>query len=286
MKRALMLLVTTFVAVALVLTSCTIKVDFGGQESAAEGKKLTVVTDAQFPPFEKLGTDGKIIGFDAELLEAVAKAAGVDVELKHVGWDQMFKEVDAGKADAAIAAISITQDRLAKYEFTDSYFVSKQLILVPVGSNVKTLEDLRGKDIGVLAGSTGATTVKKEFGEKYSKLEEYDDIPSAVKDLAAERLDAVVADSGVVKYFVQTLEETSVNKEENISSSQGQTRIVVKIGRMKIKAVEDPFFPPESYGIMVKKGKTEILQELNKGLKKVKEDGTYDRIYQKYFGKD
>ncbi|RAL24549.1 transporter substrate-binding domain-containing protein [Thermoflavimicrobium daqui] len=286
MKKLLGLVMVAVVASAMILTSCNIKVDFGGKESSANGKRLVVATDAQFPPFESLGADGIITGFDAEILDASAKAAGIEVDLKHVGWDPMFKEIDQGKADAAIAAISITSERQSKYDFTNPYFVSKQLLLVPVESNAKTLGDLKGFKIGALVNSTGAATVKEEFGENYSRLKEFDDTPTAVKELAAGRLDAVVADSGVVKYYVKTLEKAEVKKEEKISSEKGEHTFVVKIGSTKIKAVEDPFFSPESYGIMVKKGNKEVIKKFNEGLQKIRANGTYDQIYKKYFGEE
>ncbi|WP_168188743.1 transporter substrate-binding domain-containing protein [Thermoflavimicrobium daqui] len=286
MKKLLGLVIIFVVSTVLVLTSCNIKVDFGGEESSANEKRLLVATDAQFPPFESLGGDGMITGFDADILNAIAKEAGIEADLKHVGWEPMFKEVEQDKADAAIAAISITPERQSKYDFTNPYFISKQLLLLPVESNASSMEDLKGQKIGTLVNSTGSKTVKKEFGENYSKLKEFDDIPTAVKELAAGRLSAVVADSGVVKYYVKTLEKSEIKKEEKISSSNGEQTFIVKVGSTKIKALEDPFFTPESYGIVVKKGNAELLKKLNDGLQKIRANGTYDKIYKKYFGEE
>ncbi len=254
MKKWSRYLIAVFAMMSLLFTGCASK-----QEDS--GNLLKVGTDAQFPPFEKQEGDGKITGFDADLLEAVAKAGGFKADLQHTGWDPMFEGIDRGKLDAGIGGITITEERKKKYDFTEPYFEATQVILVPNNSQVKTLKELKGKKIGVQSATTGEKVVQDAFGKTYSGLKGYDDLPSAVEDLKLGRLDAVVADNAVVMEYVK------------------------KLGDSKFKIVEDPSIPKEQYGLIVKKGNKEALDKLNAGLKKVREDGTYDKIYEKYFGK-
>lgn len=254
MKKWSWIFIAVFAIMSLIFTGCASK-------QAGFGQTLKVGTDAQFPPFEKQEGDGKITGFDADLLEAIAKAGGFKADLQHTGWDPMFEGIDRGKLDAGIGGITITEERKKKYDFTEPYFEATQVILVPNNSTVKTLKELNGKKIGVQSATTGEKVVQDAFGKTYSGLKGYDDLPSAVEDLKLGRLDAVVADNAVVMEYVK------------------------KLGDSKFKIVEDSSIPKEQYGLIVKKGNKEVLDKLNAGLKKVREDGTYDKIYEKYFGK-
>jgi polar amino acid transport system substrate-binding protein len=239
------------------LTGCAT----ASKQGAKQGEKVLVFgTDAEYPPFEKLEGTGKITGFDADILDAIAKAAGFKYKLVHTGWDPLFDGIDRGKVDAGISAITITDERKKKYDFSDPYFDAKQLILVPTNSSVKSLTDLKGKKIGVQSATTGQAVVQKAFGKTYPGLKGYDDTPAAIDDLKLGRLDAVVADNAVVITYQK------------------------KLGVSNFKIIDDPTIQPEHYGIMVKKGNKEVLDKINAGLKKIKADGTYDKIYGKYFG--
>ncbi|WP_240627345.1 basic amino acid ABC transporter substrate-binding protein [Thermoflavimicrobium daqui] len=260
MKRGLLLLVTVFMTISLVLVGCGSKAN-NNETSSSSSKKIRVGTEAQFPPFEKMESDGKITGFDADIIAAVAKAAGMESDLKHMGWDAMFDGISRGKLDVAIAAITMTDERKQKFDFSEPYFDAKQWILLPKGSNVKTLKELNGKKIGVMAGTTGEEVVKNAFGKTYANLKGYDDVPGAVDDLQLKRLDAVVVDKAVAIDYLK------------------------KLGQDKFETVEDPSIKIEKYGILVKKGNKELLNKINEGLKKIRQDGTYDKIYEKYFGK-
>ncbi|SEM78492.1 basic amino acid ABC transporter substrate-binding protein [Lihuaxuella thermophila] len=254
MKKWTGMLFALCAIISLILSGCASK-------QAGTGDALKVGTDAQFPPFEKQEGDGRITGFDADLLQAIAKAGGFKADLQHTGWDPMFEGIDRGKLDAGIGGITITEERKKKYDFTEPYFEATQVILVPNSSSVKTLKELNGKKIGVQSATTGEKVVQDAFGKTYAGLKGYDDLPSAVEDLKLGRLDAVVADNAVVMEYVK------------------------KLGNSQFKIVEDPSIPKEQYGLIVKKGNKKVLDQLNAGLKKIREDGTYDKIYEKYFGK-
>jgi len=229
--------------------------------SGGSGEKVYVVgTDAAYPPFQVLEADGKITGHDIDVMNAVAEAGGFKIEWRNTGWDPLFDGLDKGTVDIGISSITITDKRKEKYDFSDSYFVANQLILVPEDSPVTKLADLEGKNIGVQAATTGEEVVKKAFGNTYSGLKGYDDMPSSVDDFFNGRVDAVVGDNGVIAFYAK------------------------KNPGKKFKLVDDQSFEKEYYGIMVKKGNTEILNKINDGLKKIKENGKLQEIYNQYFG--
>jgi glutamine transport system substrate-binding protein len=237
--------------------------DQGKQNAAApagDQKVIQVGTDAEYPPFEKQ-EGGKIVGFDVDVLNAVAQAEGMKVNIQHTGWDPLFDGIDKGKVDMGISAITINDDRKKTYDFSDPYFEAKQLILVPKTSTVTKLTDLKGKKIGVQSATTGETVVQQAFGKTYQGIKGYDDTPAAIDDLTNGRVDAVVADNGVVLEYVK------------------------KLGGDKFKIVDDPSFKPEYYGMMVKKGNSALVAKINDGLKKIKADGKLDALHKQYFGK-
>lgn len=234
----------------------------GGTSGAASGagdKVYVVGTDAAYPPFEKMEAD-KITGFDIDVIKAVADAAGFKVEVKHTGWDPLFDGIDKGNVDLGISAITITDERKAKYDFSEPYFEATQLIMLPEDSTVTKVSELKGKKIGVQSATTGEQVVKKVLGNTYEGLKGYEDTPSAVDDFFTGRVEAVVADNAVLQDYSKTLKDK------------------------KFKLVKDESFEVENYGIMVKKGNTELLEKINQGLKTIKENGKLQEIHKQYFG--
>ncbi|WP_126428718.1 basic amino acid ABC transporter substrate-binding protein [Brevibacillus marinus] len=276
-KRSWLLALVALLSFALLAAGCgSSQSTAGNQQQAAGGeqsgagesgaqsggnaaeKTYIVGTDAIYPPFEKMEAD-KISGFDIDVINAVAEAAGLKIEVRHTGWDPLFDGIEKGTVDVAISAITITDERKQKYDFTEPYFEANQLIMVAEDSPVSKLADLQGMTIGVQGGTTGAIAVKKAFGDTYQGLREYDDTPSAVDDFFNGRVQAVVADNGVLSLYTKTAADK------------------------KFKLVKDDSFEKEYYGIMVKKGNTELLEKLNQGLKTIQENGTLDNIYKQYF---
>ncbi|MBO8164309.1 MAG: basic amino acid ABC transporter substrate-binding protein [Brevibacillus sp.] len=278
LKRSWFVMLAALLSFALLAAGCgSSQTDTGSQQQNASGseqantggtdsqsgegaaeKTYVVGTDAIYPPFEKMEAD-KITGFDIDVIHAVAEAAGMKIEIKHTGWDPLFNGIDNGTVDLGISAITITDDRKKKYDFTEPYFEANQLIMVAEDSPVTKLDDLKGMTIGVQGGTTGAIAVKKAFGDTYEGLREYEDTPSAVDDFFNGRVQAVVADNGVLSLYTK------------------------KTTGKKFKLVKDDSFEKEYYGIMVKKGNTELLEKLNAGLKTIKDNGTLDNIYKQYF---
>lgn len=252
MKLGLLSLVIIFASLGL--AGCG-----GSEDTTGADKVYKIGTDAAYPPFEKQ-EGGQIVGFDIDIINAVAEAAGIKVEVVHTGWDPLLQGVENGTVDAGISAITINDDRKKTYDFTEPYFEASQLIMVPSDSNITSLKDLEGKKIGVQTATTGDIAVQEAFGKTYAGLKGYDDTPTAVDDLLVGRLDAVVADNVVLQEYLKVLDNDD------------------------FKVVKDPGFEAEYYGIMVKKGNAELLDKLNEGLKIIKENGKYDEIYNNYFG--
>lgn len=260
LKIKKMILSALCVMTILPLAAC------GGSEQAASGESeqaeqkqvWTIGTNAEYPPFE-YQEGGEIVGFDIDIIKAIGEAQGVEVKVEHMGWDPMFDAIDKGKADVAVGAITIRDDRKELYDFSDPYFEAKQLILVKEGSDITSLDSLEGKKIGVQSATTGEKVLQEKFGVTYEGIKGYEDTPSAVDDLLNGRLDAVVADNAVVMEFIK------------------------KLGGEGLKMVDDPAFAAEYYGIMVKKGNAEVLAQINEGFTKIKESGKYDEIFAKYF---
>jgi polar amino acid transport system substrate-binding protein len=250
------------VGVGLLVSAC----GSGGQQasggSAASGgdsKVYVVGTDAAYPPFEKMEAD-KITGFDIDVIQAVADAGGFKIEVKNTGWDPLFDGIDKGNVDLGISAVTITDERKQKYDFSEPYFDANQLILLPEDTTVTKLADLKGKKIGVQSATTGEQVVKKAFGDTYEGIKGFDDTPSAVDDFFVGRVDAVVADNAVLQDYAK------------------------KVKDKKFKLIKDDSFEVEHYGIMVKKGNADLLNKINQGLKTIKENGKLKEINEKYFG--
>jgi len=226
---------------------------------AVTEKTYVVVTNAEFPPFESTLPSGEIVGYDIDLMNAIAKASNIKIKIQHQGWDAMLKAVENGNADIGASGITIRDDRKQKYDFTSQYFEATQLILVPKDSKVTSAKDLTGKNIGFQGGTTGETAAQNIYGKDYKGLKAYPDLPTAVNDLFTGRIAAVIGDNAVVAEFVKK------NPNKNL------------------QLIKDNAFEKEYYGFIVKKGNKELLDKLENGLKKIKEDGTYQTIYNKYF---
>lgn len=171
--------------------------------------EIIMVTNAQFPPFEYLGDDGAVAGVDRDIAQAIADKIGVKLTVKDTQFDSILGELTAGKSDIALAGLTVTPDRAEEVDFSDSYFTSIQYFIVPEGSDIKTVEDLAGKRVGVQRGTTGdilmdeanngayEDDVKVKDGVLEDSNAEIVPMQSAIEatqDLINGRLDAVVID--------------------------------------------------------------------------------------------
>lgn len=228
--------------------------------AAAPAKVYVVGTDAAYAPFESQNERGEIVGFDIEVVSAIAAKAGIEVRFVNTPWEGIFNSLAQGDRDLLVSAITITEERRQSMDFTAPYFDAVQLIAVRQNSPVTKFEDLKTLKVGVQTGTTGDEVVTQLLGKDNTNVRRFESTPLALKELESGGVDAVVADNGVVNHYVA-----------NNSTAA-------------FKTVSDTSFEPEQYGIAVRKGNTELLDKLNQGLAAIRADGTYDAIYTKYFG--
>ncbi len=250
MKRNTLILVSGLILVALVLGACA--------PAASTGEKtvVRVATDATFPPFELVDEATKeLTGFDVELMNALAEKAGFTVEWTNVGFDSMLAGISECQYDAAIAAITITEDRKATMDFSDPYINAGQIVTVrKETTDIKGKDDLPGKKVGAQIGTTGAIEAGNIAGVEVKTYDAYD---QAFLDLANGQIDAVIAD------YPTTLAFLATNPDK-----------LMVVGEV---------FTDENYGIAVCKDKTaELMGKINDALKALKTDGTIGKLEQKW----
>ena len=228
--------------------------------AAAPAKVYVVGTDAAYAPFESQNEKGEIVGFDIEVVQAVAKKAGIEVKFVNTPWEGIFNALGQGDRDMIVSAVTITAERKGTMDFSDPYFDAQQLIAIKQTSKVTKFADLKKLKVGVQTGTTGDEAVTKLLGKTSTAIKRFESTPLALKELEAGGVDAVVADNGVVINYV--------------ANNPGG----------KFKSIADNDFVPEQYGIALKKGNAELQAKLNKGLAEIRADGSYDAIFAKYFG--
>ena len=222
-----------------------------------QARTVTIATDATWPPMEMVDKDKNIVGFDMDFMNAVAKEGGFKVIYKNTAWDGIFGGLEAKHYDAIISSVTITDERKKLYDFSDPYINVGQILVVPKTlKNVKTLADLKGKQVGAQIGTTGAFDFKKVAGVE---LKNYDEIGLAFEDMAAGRISGVVADEPTAANFALQREEYKV----------------------KFQIVGEPF-TEESYGVVVRKGDKGLLDLINKGIKAVKAKGIDQQLKKKW----
>jgi polar amino acid transport system substrate-binding protein len=241
-----------FALALLIITALALPI--GAQAKA----KITFGSDCTFPPMEMVDANKNIIGFDIDMINAVANAAGFEAVIKNVAWDGIFAGLSNGEYDAILSSVTITDERKGTMDFSAPYVNAGQVIVVPKATaNVTKPEDLKGKIVGVQISTTGDIAVGKIAGVKQKKT--YDEIGLAIEDLSIGRLDAVVIDSPVAANYV--LQNDKYKALLKISSKP---------------------FTDEFYGVAVKKGNAKILDLVNKGLAAIQKDGTLDKLKAKW----
>jgi polar amino acid transport system substrate-binding protein len=235
------------VLASLALSACAPKVS----------KKIVFGSDATFPPMEFVDAQKNVVGFDVDMITAVAKAGGFEASVKNTAWDGIFAGLTAGDYDAVLSSVTITEERKGTMDFSTPYVNAGQVIIVPkTTTKISKPEDLTGLKVGVQIGTTGDIAVAKIA--KVTK-KTYDEIGLAVEDLSIGRLDAVVVDSPIAANYVLQNDKY----------------------KAKLQIVGAPF-TDEFYGVAVKKGNKAILDLVNKGLAAIQKDGTLDKLKAKW----
>jgi ABC-type amino acid transport substrate-binding protein len=225
----------------------------GEEESSGGGETLKVGSDIPYPPFEQ-GKKGSYTGFDVELMEAIGKEIEREPEFIDSSFETIFRDLAQEKFEAVMSAATITEERGKVVDFSLPYYLSEQAILVKEGSEITGLSDLKGKVVGAQQGTTGLELGKEkaEAGE----LRPFPEGPDADNALKAGTVEAVIIDAPVAKQQAEEL---------------GGIEIVEKVPT------------EETYGIAIAKGNTELLEGVNEGLKMAIEDGSYAKVYEKWF---
>ena len=222
-----------------------------------QARDLVVGSSATYRPFAYESPTKDIVGYDVDMIKAIAQKAGLQIKIVNTPWTGIFASLNNGDLDLVISGVTINDKRKQSYDFTAPYFEARQLIAVPKDSQVKSLKDLAGKKIGVVNGSTGDDIASREFGKTNPDIRRFESTPVVISELLANGLDAAIGDNGVIAFRVQEHKE--------------------------LKTVSDPSFSKEFFGIVVKQGNKALLDKLNAGLAAVKADGSYARIYKKWF---
>lgn len=244
MKQKAILILSVVVLFSMLLGAC-----------AQKTTSVKVATDATFPPFEMMDDTGsKPIGFDIEMMEAVAEKAGFEVEWVNIGFDAVISGVAQCQYDAAAAAITITDERKQNALFSDAYINAGQIITVRKGeSSIQSTDDLVGKKLGAQLGTTGEIEASNI---KDAEVKPYDSYDLAFLDLMNGQIDAVIADYPTALGFI----------------GQNSDKLMT-VGEV---------FTNESYGIMVCKNNTELVDKINKALAELKTDGTIAKLEAKW----
>ncbi len=228
--------------------------------SVCLAKKRTIVfaVDATWPPMEFINDQKQIVGYSIDYMTAAGKEAGFIPVFKNVAWDGIFAGLAGNNYDAICSSVSITEERKKTMDFSIPYYKVRQALVVPVNSNAKTLEDLKGKKVGAQIGTTGYFAIKKVKGVI---AKSYDEIGLAMQDLINGNLDGVVCDDPVAANYSR--QKKGFKDKLKIAS-------IIDTGEV------------EYYGIAVKKGNKEVLDLINKGIRAVKEKGIEKKLIEKW----
>ena len=228
-----------------------------GELTTVMAGKLTMATNATFPPYEMTTDSGDIEGIDVDTAKAIAEKLGLELQVDDMEFDAALLSVQQGKADIAMAGITVTDERKAVMAFSDSYATGIQSIIVPEGSDIASPDDLAGKKIGTQRGTTGYIYCTDDFGE--DSVVAYDNGLTAVQALNNGQVDAVVIDNAPAKEYV--------------AANPG------------LKVLETSY-AEEDYAIGMNKDNTALVEAVNAALEELKADGTLQSIVDKYITAD
>ena len=262
MKKSTSWLLGT-VAAAILLVGCG-KQESPQTQAAAKPVAITRIVvglDDNFPPMGFRDKENKLVGFDIDLAREAAKRLGAEVEFKPIDWNAKEAELNGKRVDVLWNGLTITEQRKANIAFTTPYLENRQIVVVTAKSPIKSKADLVGKVVGLQDGSSAVEAVEKDGAAKSVKeIRKYGDNVAALMDLSTGRLDALVVDEVVGRYYLSKKPGEYVVLEDN--------------------------FGTEEYGVGVRKDDGELLAKLQKTMDEMKKDGSAGRISTQWFGKD
>lgn len=257
---ALLLFFLFGIGSALGLSGCGAAPAASKPAASAAKKVIRAGMDAAYPPFGFQDMDKKeYMGFDVDIIKAIGKEEGFDVEVRNVNFDGLIPALQSGDLDVAINDITITEDRKKSVDFSKRYYIAGLGVVVKSDNNsIQKKEDLSGKTLGVTIGSTGEEAARKIEG---ANVRVYSTLSDAFLDLKQGAVDCVVNDIPTNEYYVAKTSDKSVKTAPVALTT-------------------------ENLGIAVKKGNKELLTKIDDGLAKMKKNGEFAKIYKKWFGKE
>ena len=241
-----------FLKIAAIVLVFAMIATFAACGGGGDKEKLVMVTNAEFPPYEYV-EDGKIVGIDAEIAALIAEKLGMELEIVDVAFDSIIPGVQSGKYDMGMAGLTVNEERLEKVSFSTSYATGIQAVIVKEGSDIKTIDDLAGKKIGVQTSTTGDIYATGDYGEE--AITRYDNGAVAVQALIADKVDCVIIDNEPAKSYV--------------AANAG----------LKVLETE---YTVEDYAICFAKDNTELKDKVDAALKELIADGSVQKIIDKY----
>ncbi|MBD2811999.1 arginine ABC transporter substrate-binding protein [Xenorhabdus sp. Vera] len=226
--------------------------------TAAEKATLRFATEATYPPFEFIDENNKIQGFDVDLANAICAKINTECTFTNQAFDSLIPSLKFRRFDALMAGIDITPERQKQVDFTHTYY-DNSAIFIAIKGKFSNIADLKNRQVGIQNG----TTHQKYLMEQHKEIKTvpYDSYQNAILDLKNGRIDAVFGDTAVVNEWLRKNKELSTVGDK----------------------VTDKNYFGTGLGIAVRKDNTELLDKLNKALAEVKQDGSYNTIYKKWF---
>ena len=251
MKKLVLLMMSIITAVAMLAAGC------GGDEKQT-AKVLRVATNPTFAPFEYQEEGSKdYAGFDMDLIRALGKQMGYQVEIQSMGFDALIPALNSKNIDVAISGMSINEERKKVVLFAEPYYTSGLIVVVAKDNDtIKGLEDLQGKNIACQIGTTGEKLARTVAG---AQVKAFNHNTEATLELKTGGADAVINDVPVAKYYL----------------AQGGSEFAKTVGDV---------MDAEQYGIAMNKDNTKLAAEMNKAMAELKKNGEFDKIYTKWFG--
>ncbi len=262
MKKQISVLVVALMAAAMI-SGCGKKEEASAPAAApAPAAAIVVGLDDNFPPMGFRDEKNALVGFDIDLATEAGKRLGAEVTFKPIDWNAKEAELNGKRVDVLWNGLTITEERKANILFTTPYLENRQIIVVLDNSAIKNKAELAGKVLGVQDGSSAVEAVQKDeaIAKSLKELKKFPDNVTALMDLSAGRLDALVVDEVVGRYYT--------------AKKSGEYRVL------------EENFGTEDYGVGTRKDDAELMGKLQKALNDMKKDGSAAAISTKWFGKD
>ena len=263
MKKLTSLLMLSLTA-GVLLSGCGNKDSAPAAQSAAAPAlptKIVIGLDDNFPPMGFRNEKNELVGFDISMAQEATRRMGIEAEFKPIDWSAKEAELNGKRVDMLWNGLTITEERKKNIAFTSPYMENHQIIVVPKSSTIKTKAELAARVIGIQDGSSAIDAVQRDpIAASFKELKKFGDNVTALMDLSTGRLDAVVLDEVVGRYYTAKRPDDYAVLEDN--------------------------FGTEEYGVGLRKDDSELLAGLQKAMDEMKADGSAARISTEWFGKD